>query len=195
MGDRKRGRRIKEQWRKRGRKIESRVLEEKQIGGVGSCWWHFTAMNRVSTEVCFCYVCVKSIFWVLVSVSKNTRQRFANLRVGCRRIKKKKQKNRNGSQDPFHAFEKKKRKELYLAISIWTFLPLCLPLFLSHFFSFSSSSSLPPSFLLPTRFSSPQQGTGERSKRASGAVSYSSPSRFFFRKRELKLHSVPPLLG
>lgn len=35
MGDRKRGRRTKEQWRKRDRKIESRVLEEKQIGGVG----------------------------------------------------------------------------------------------------------------------------------------------------------------
>lgn len=153
MGDRKRGRRIKEQWRKRGRKIESRVLEEKQIGGVGSCWWHFTAMNRVSTEVCFCYVCVKSIFWVLVSVSKNTRQRFANLRVGCRRIKKKKQKNRNGSQDPFHAFEKKKKKralpcDFYLNFSPALPTSLSLSLLLLLLLLFAPSLLPPPHSLL-----------------------------------------------
>lgn len=86
-------------------------------------------------------------------VRKSSRQHFANLKVGVRKKKKKKR-----TQDHFMV----KKKKLYLAISIWTSLALCLPLFLYHCF-FSS--------LLLNRFSTLQE------EQARGAVSCSS-SRF-----------------
>lgn len=84
-------------------------------------------------------------------VRKSSRQHFANLKVG---VKKKKKKKR--TQDHFMV----KKKKLYLAISIWTFLALCL--FLYHCFLSS---------LLLNHFSTLQE------EQARGAVSCSS-SRF-----------------
>lgn len=58
---------------------------------------------------------------MLVSVRENTRQRFANLRVGWRRIKKKKRKEKKTEmvlRTIFTLSIKKRSKKLYLAISI-----------------------------------------------------------------------------
>ena len=125
---------------------------------------------------------------MLVSISKNTRQRFANLRVGWRRIKKK-QKKQKWFSGPFSRLREKKKKkalpcDFYLNFSpaLPTSLSLSLLLLLLLLL-------FPPSFLLPARFSSPQQGTGERSEGASKrrGVLFLPVSFFFFLEAWIKV--------
>lgn len=124
---------------------------------------------------------------MLVSVSKNTRQRFANLRVGCRRIKKKKQKNRNGSQDPFHAFEKKKKKralpcDFYLNFSPALPTSLSLSLLLLLLLLFAPSLLPPPHSLLQ-----PAAGNGREEQASERRGVLFLPVSFFFSEAWIKV--------
>lgn len=131
-------------------------------------WVPLHQMNHVSTVMHFCSVCVKSIC-VLMHTSA-----LCQSQSWRRKIEKKTEKVLR----TIFMLKKKKALPCDFYLNFSPTLPTSLSL---------SLLPLHPPLSLLARFSTLQE------EQASGAVSCSSPSRFS--EHELKLHSVPPLLG